>query len=146
MSLSVVAAGPATAPSAPSAPAAAAPAPVPPAEPAPYPAQLPPEPAGFVGRAAELDWLHALLPGTPRERGRVPEASSTALITGTAGVGKTTLAIRFARQAGPLFPDGQLYVNLRGFDPASAPMQPATALRWFFDALGVPASERAGRP
>ncbi len=55
-------------------------------------------------------------------------------------MGKTTLAIRFARQAGPRFPDGQLYVNLRGFDPASAPMQAATALQWFFDALGVPAT------
>jgi DNA-binding SARP family transcriptional activator/tetratricopeptide (TPR) repeat protein len=140
VSLSLVAAGSATATSAPAAPAAAEPAPVPPAEPAPCPAQLPPEPAGFVGREAELDWLHALLPGTPREPGRVPEASSTAVITGTAGVGKTTLAIRFARQAAPLFPDGQLYVNLRGFDPTSAPMQPPTALRWFFDALGVPAT------
>jgi DNA-binding SARP family transcriptional activator/Tfp pilus assembly protein PilF len=135
VSLAVVAAGPSTAPSPPAADEAE---PVPPAEPAPYPAQLPPEPAGFVGRAAELDWLHALLPGTPQGRGRVPAVTSTALITGTAGVGKTTLAIRFARQAGPLFPDGQLYVNLRGFDPASAPMQPATALQWFFDALGLP--------
>jgi tetratricopeptide (TPR) repeat protein len=108
-------------------------------EPAPSPAQLPAEPAGFVGRAAELDWLHALLPGALPKRGRVPQASAIALITGTAGVGKTTLAIRFARQVAPLFPDGQFYVNLRGFDPASAPMQPGTALEWFFDALGVPA-------
>jgi tetratricopeptide (TPR) repeat protein len=100
---------------------------------------LPPEPAGFVGRTAELDWLHALLPGSSPERGGAPQASPVALITGTAGVGKTTLAIRFARQAGPLFPDGQLYVNLRGFDPASPPMQPGTALQWFFDALGVSA-------
>jgi tetratricopeptide (TPR) repeat protein len=61
-----------------------------------------------------------------------------ALITGTAGVGKTTLAIRFARQAASRFPDGQLYVNLRGFDPASTPVPPATALQGFFDALGVP--------
>ena len=61
-----------------------------------------------------------------------------ALITGTAGVGKTTLAIRFARQAAARFPDGQLYVNLRGFDPASAPVPPAAALQGFFDALGVP--------
>ena len=110
-----------------------------PAEPAPCPAQLPPEPAGFVGRSAELDWLHALLPGASAAPDGVPQASPIALITGTAGVGKTTLAIRFARQAGPLFPDGQLYVNLRGFDPASAPMPPGTALQWFFDALGVPA-------
>ncbi len=61
-----------------------------------------------------------------------------ALITGTAGVGKTTLAIRFARQAAARFPDGQLYVNLRGFDPASASVPPATALQGFFDALDVP--------
>jgi DNA-binding SARP family transcriptional activator len=108
-----------------------------PAEPAPSPAQLPPEPAGFVGRTVELDWLRALLPGESPADGQVPRSSSIALITGTAGVGKTTLAIRFARQAGPLFPDGQLYVNLRGFDPAGAPMRPGTALQWFFDALGV---------
>src|SRR6185437_6562453 len=115
------------------------PAPAAATEPVPSPAQLPSEPAGFVGRAAELDWLRALLPEASPKRGRVPQASSVALITGTAGVGKTTLAIRFARQAGPLFPDGQLYVNLRGFDPASEPMLPGTALQWFFDALGVPA-------
>jgi DNA-binding SARP family transcriptional activator len=107
--------------------------------PAPSPAQLPPEPAGFVGRTAELGRLHALLPGAPAGRDGEPRGSSVALITGTAGVGKTTLAIRFARQAGPLFPDGQLYVNLRGFDPTSAPTQPGTALQWFFDALGVSA-------
>ena len=67
-----------------------------------------------------------------------PMANPIALITGTAGVGKTTLAIRFARQAASRFPDGQLYVNLRGFDPASAPVPPAVALQGFFDALGVP--------
>jgi DNA-binding SARP family transcriptional activator/tetratricopeptide (TPR) repeat protein len=118
---------------------AAAPRPPAPAAPAPSPAQLPPEPAGFVGRTAELARLHALLPGAPPGRDGEPRGSSVALITGTAGVGKTTLAIRFARQAGPLFPDGQLYVNLRGFDPTSAPTQPGTALQWFFDALGVSA-------
>jgi DNA-binding SARP family transcriptional activator/tetratricopeptide (TPR) repeat protein len=112
--------------------------PVPPAR-GTCPAQLPPEPAGFVGRTAELGWLHALLPAGPAGPGG-PGVSPIALVTGTAGVGKTTLAIRFARQAGPLFPDGQLYVNLRGFDPAGAPMPPGTALRWFFDALDVPAS------
>ena len=92
------------------------------------PAQLPPEVAGFAGRAAELRWLHGLL----------PEPGPVALITGTAGVGKTALAIRFARQAACRFPDGQLYVNLRGFDPASDPVPPGTALLGFFDALGVP--------
>jgi DNA-binding SARP family transcriptional activator len=99
----------------------------------PSPAQLPPEVAGFAGRAAELAWLSGLLPAAPEQAG-----SPVALITGTAGVGKTTLAIRFARQAAARFPDGQLYVNLRGFDPASAPVPPAAALQGFFDALGVP--------
>jgi len=96
----------------------------------PCPAQLPPEPAGFAGRTAELDWLHALDPD--------PVSCPIVLVTGTAGIGKTTLAIRFARQAGPRFPDGQLYVNLRGFDPSSAPVSPSSALAGFFDALGVP--------
>jgi DNA-binding SARP family transcriptional activator/tetratricopeptide (TPR) repeat protein len=107
--------------------------------PAPRPAQLPPEPAGFAGRTAELGWLSELLPGQSPAPGGAPQASPVVLITGTAGVGKTTLAVRFARQAVPMFPDGQLYVNLRGFDPAGAPMPPGTALHWFFDALGVPA-------
>ena len=136
-----------------SAPAEAPPAPAPP--PVPSPAQLPPEVAGFAGRTAELHWLHGLLPGfavtpatavTPAaagvtaaaDRTEDPAGSLVALITGTAGVGKTTLAIRFARQAASRFPDGQLYVNLRGFDPASAPVPPAAALQGFFDAMGVP--------
>ena len=105
----------------------------------PRPAQLPPEPAGFAARTAELGWLQALLPGQSPGPGAESPASPVVLITGTAGVGKTTLAIRFARQAVSLFPDGQLYVNLRGFDPAGAPMPPGTALHWFIDALGVPA-------
>ena len=109
-------------PAQPSAPPEAA------AVPAACPAQLPPEVAGFAGRAAELSWLDGLL----------PEAGPVALITGTAGVGKTALAIRFARQAASRFPDGQLYVNLRGFDPASDPVPPGAALLGFFDALGVP--------
>jgi DNA-binding SARP family transcriptional activator/tetratricopeptide (TPR) repeat protein len=108
-------------------PAPAEIAPIPAAAAAACPAQLPAEVAGFAGRAAELRWLHGLL----------PEAGAVALITGTAGVGKTALAIRFGRQAASRFPDGQLYVNLRGFDPASAPVPPGAALMGFFDALGV---------
>jgi DNA-binding SARP family transcriptional activator/tetratricopeptide (TPR) repeat protein len=124
------------------APPADAPAPEP-ADPAAggpgtSPAQLPAGPASFVGRSAELGRLRELLPGATAGPGGPPRVPPIALITGTAGVGKTTLAIRFARQAGPLFPDGQLYVNLRGFDPAAPPMSPGTALQWFFDALGVP--------
>ncbi len=60
-------------------------------------------------------------------------------IGGTAGVGKTALALRWAHQVADRFPDGQLYVNLRGFDPALPPMSAAEAIRLVLDALGVPA-------
>jgi tetratricopeptide (TPR) repeat protein len=59
-------------------------------------------------------------------------------IAGTAGVGKTALAIRFARQVARRYPDGQLYVNLRGFDPSGSAMSPDDALRYFLDAFAVP--------
>jgi DNA-binding SARP family transcriptional activator len=97
------------------------------------PAQVPPDTAGFAGRATELGQLHAMME-TPAE----PASPSVAVITGTAGVGKTTLAIRFARQSAARFPDGQLYVNLRGFDPSGSPVDAGTALRGFFEALDVP--------
>jgi DNA-binding SARP family transcriptional activator len=112
----------------------------------PSPAQVPPETAGFAGRAAELDRLYAMLPaacGAPAADApgtavrATPGEPSVAVVTGTAGVGKTTLAIRFARQVAANFPDGQLYVNLRGFDPSGAPTEPEAALRGFFEALGV---------
>jgi DNA-binding SARP family transcriptional activator len=95
------------------------------------PAQLPLEVAGFTGRRDELARLTSLLPGDE------PTTVPVALITGMAGVGKTALAIRFARQAAPLFPDGQLYVNLRGFDPAAEPAEPRRVLRGFLEALGI---------
>jgi DNA-binding SARP family transcriptional activator len=98
---------------------------------APPPAQVPPEAAGFAARTAELDQLHALLPADASE-------PAVVVVTGTAGVGKTTLAARFARQVTSRFPDGQLYVNLRGFDPSAVPTEPGIALQAFFDALGVP--------
>jgi DNA-binding SARP family transcriptional activator len=67
-----------------------------------------------------------------------PASPAVAVITGTAGIGKTALAIRFARQAAGHFPDGQLYVNLRGFDPSGNPANAGTVLRGFFEALGMP--------
>jgi len=101
----------------------------------PVPAQLPLDAQGFSGRHEELGRLHALLPpsGPDGLDGSVP----VVVISGTAGVGKTALAIRFGHQVAKRFPDGQLYVNLRGPKPHQ-PMDPGVALRWFLDAFGVP--------
>ncbi|WP_422772334.1 BTAD domain-containing putative transcriptional regulator [Plantactinospora sp. WMMC1484] len=97
------------------------------------PRQLPADVPSFVGRAAELAQLDALLGNTD-----VPEARIVALI-GTAGVGKTSLAVRWAHRVRTQFPDGQLYANLRGFDPAAPVVDPAEVVRGFLDALMVPA-------
>jgi DNA-binding SARP family transcriptional activator len=120
-------------PPAPVAPGAGEPAPEHPR--ARVPAQIPIEAAGFSGRLAELDRLHAVVPRHPVAN--VP----IVLITGMAGVGKTALGIRFARQVAVNFPDGQLYVNLRGFDPAAGPTEPGDALPGFLEALGVPGKD-----
>ncbi len=58
-------------------------------------------------------------------------------IGGTAGVGKTALAVHWAHQVAGRFPDGQLYINLRGFGPSAAPVAPAEAVRQLLDGLGV---------
>ena len=60
-------------------------------------------------------------------------------VGGTAGVGKTALAVHWAHQVAGRFPDGQLYVNLRGYDPSGKLVPSAEAIRGFLDALGVPA-------
>jgi DNA-binding SARP family transcriptional activator/tetratricopeptide (TPR) repeat protein len=127
----------------------AAPHPEPGARPGHVPAQVPPEAAGFVGRSAELRWLHTMIPAVTAAdfagtADAVPGESPVIVITGTAGVGKTTLAIRFARQVASRFPHGQLYVNLRGFDPSGAAAGPENALRGFFEALGVPPRQVPG--
>jgi DNA-binding SARP family transcriptional activator/Flp pilus assembly protein TadD len=121
-----------------SAPVAAPAAPVV-AEPAgPVPAQLPHEVTGFAGRSTELAWLHSMLDG---DWDATAPGVPVVIIAGTAGVGKTSLAVRFSREAAGRFPDGQLYVNLRGFDPSGAPTDPGTVLRGFLEALGVPSTQ-----
>jgi tetratricopeptide (TPR) repeat protein len=102
----------------------------------PMPRQLPPAVPGFTGRAAELEVLTSLLEEAALPGGTVVISA----IDGTPGIGKTALAVQWAHQVADRFPDGQLYVNLRGFDPAMPPMEPGEAIRVFLDAFEVPAA------
>jgi DNA-binding SARP family transcriptional activator/tetratricopeptide (TPR) repeat protein len=97
------------------------------------PRQLPAGVAHFAGRTAELAELQAW----QHEAASADEAVKVLVIGGTAGAGKTALAVHWAHQSAGEFPDGQLYVNLRGFDPSGTPVAPGDALRWFLGAFGV---------
>ncbi|QGK68506.1 tetratricopeptide repeat protein [Allosaccharopolyspora coralli] len=99
----------------------------------PVPAELPPAPAGFVGRLPESAALDAMVEqdtGTPNR---------LAVLTGTAGVGKSALAITWSHRVAHRFPDGQLYASLRGFDSERTPLSPAEALTSILKTLGVAA-------
>lgn len=98
--------------------------------PATVPMQLPHNASQFVGREAELARLDALLAaGT---HGSTPILS----VSGSGGVGKTTLAIQWAHRAAGSFPDGQLFLDLRGYGP-DTPIAPDDALAALLRALGV---------
>lgn len=97
------------------------------------PAQLPADVAAFTGREVELKQLDALADN----ESPTPTAIAISTINGTAGIGKTALAVRWAHRNRERFPDGQLFVNLRGF-AEGRPMQPGEALARFLRALGVP--------
>ena len=99
------------------------------------PAQLPPEVSGFTGRDDALRQMDGLLTAVGGRSG----AMLIVAVSGTAGVGKTALAVHWAHRVRDEFADGQLYVNLRGFDPAGSPVAPAEAVRGFLDAFEVPA-------
>ncbi|MFI1303362.1 ATP-binding protein [Streptomyces sioyaensis] len=103
--------------------------------PAVGPRQLPGDVPGFVNRFSALARLDRVLAGVAT----ASIAPSTCVIVGAAGVGKTSLAVHWAHGVCDLFPDGQLYVNLRGYDPGE-PVGPAEALDWFLRALSVPPS------
>ncbi|GIF26522.1 DNA-binding SARP family transcriptional activator/tetratricopeptide (TPR) repeat protein [Actinoplanes tereljensis] len=104
------------------------------------PAQLPADLPAFAGRAAELARAMSLL-----DTGQAPPAVLITAIGGMAGVGKTALAVHWAHRVADRFPDGQLYVNLRGFDPQSAPVEPAEALRGLLRTLDAgPGDQGAG--
>jgi tetratricopeptide (TPR) repeat protein/transcriptional regulator with XRE-family HTH domain len=106
------------------------------------PRQLPAGIRHFVGRAREQDALDALLD----EAATSSRAVVICAVGGTAGVGKTALAVHWARRVADRFPDGQLYVNLRGFDPTGTALTPAKAIRGFLDALDVPAQRVPADP
>jgi DNA-binding SARP family transcriptional activator/Tfp pilus assembly protein PilF len=100
------------------------------------PHQLPPLVRNFTGRAEELATLTRLL-------GQAATAGGTLVISavsGTAGVGKTALAVQLAHHVADRFPDGQLYLNLRGYDPGQ-PMDASEALAGLMRALGVAGRE-----
>jgi DNA-binding SARP family transcriptional activator/tetratricopeptide (TPR) repeat protein len=99
------------------------------------PCQLPADLDAFTGRDAALQTLDRLLEDRDAS---VSPAVVIATIAGTAGVGKTALAVHWAHRVADRFPDGQLHVDLRGFDPSGSPMGPAEAVRGFLDALQVP--------
>ena len=107
-------------------PAGARPGPV-------VPRELPGPVPQFVGRGAELAGLTRVLDRVSEQR---PRTLVVSVIAGTAGVGKTALAMQWAHQVADRFPDGQLHVNLRGYDPGQ-PMPAADALAGFLRSLGV---------
>jgi tetratricopeptide (TPR) repeat protein len=116
----------------------APPAPTGPARPAQIvPTQLPAGVGGFTGRTTELAALDALLAAA--ERGE-HSAVVISAVSGMAGVGKTALALHWAHGIRHRFPDGQLYVNLRGH-AATPPLDTAQALAQFLRALGTPAEQ-----
>jgi DNA-binding SARP family transcriptional activator len=97
------------------------------------PHQLPPAPTSFTGRQRELRLLTGWLDG-----GSSAGVPVVLVVTGTAGVGKTALALQWAHQLRDRFPDGELYLNLRGFGPSPAPAAQTEAIVTMLESLGVP--------
>ncbi|WP_242885362.1 ATP-binding protein [Actinomadura litoris] len=100
------------------------------------PQELPHGVRVFVNRVDDLEQLDHLVSA---RRAGADDSVVAYVIAGTAGVGKTSLALHWAHRVREEFPDGQLYVDLRGYDPG-APLTPDQALERFLVALGVPAS------
>ncbi|MET7998336.1 BTAD domain-containing putative transcriptional regulator [Amycolatopsis sp. NPDC005232] len=95
--------------------------------PTPVPRQLPAAPRSFTSRKLELSALSTSL-------------APVSVIVGPGGVGKTSLALHWGQAQAERFPDGQLFIDLRGFDPAVDRMKPDAALQAFITALGTPAA------
>jgi tetratricopeptide (TPR) repeat protein/transcriptional regulator with XRE-family HTH domain len=107
------------------------------------PRQLPAVVADFTGRAAELEALTGILDDASTD---APGTVVISAIGGTAGVGKTALAVHWAHRVAGRFGDGQLYVDLRGFDPSGTAIAPEAAIRGFLDALGVGSGQLPATP
>jgi DNA-binding SARP family transcriptional activator/Tfp pilus assembly protein PilF len=110
-----------------------------PTSPRAVPSQLPHDTRRFTGRGDELRRLDGLLPAVGE-----PGAGGTVVITtieGTAGIGKTSLAVHWSHQVREMFPDGQLYLNLRGFDVTDKPVSPHDALFTLLSAFRVPSEK-----
>ena len=105
-------------------------------QPAPVPRELPANVAWFVGREPELQALDEFI-DQARSTGGQP---TCAIVTGSAGVGKTALAVHWGHRAAHLFPDGQLYVNLRGY-ASGKPLRAIEALTTMMGGLGVAADQ-----
>jgi DNA-binding SARP family transcriptional activator/tetratricopeptide (TPR) repeat protein len=117
----------------------AAPAAAEPVAAATAPAMLPRTTRRFTGRETEIRVLDAFLMDAGAEAG-------LAAVTGMGGVGKTALAVSWAHRVAHRFPDGQLYFNLRGFDPSAAGARAADVLGEALAALGVPAERLPAGP
>lgn len=100
------------------------------------PRQLPPEVPNFTGRASKLRQLDSLL----HDRAANRSVAVISAVAGMAGVGKTALAIYWGHRVRDQFPDGQLYVDLRGYAPGP-PRSPASVLAAFLRSLGVAADQ-----
>jgi tetratricopeptide (TPR) repeat protein/transcriptional regulator with XRE-family HTH domain len=103
------------------------------------PRQLPARARSFVGRARAQRVLDDLA-------AEARDAAVICVVSGIPGVGKTAVAVHWAHQAAERFPDGQLHVNLRGFDPSDAPVTAEHAIRGFLQALGIPAEQIPSEP
>jgi hypothetical protein len=110
------------------------------------PRQLPAAVACLAGRAVELKALNTLLERMIAGAGVPGGTVAVVAIGGTAGVGKTTLAVHWAHQVSDRFTDGHLYLDLRGFSPSGRPMTAAEAIRCFLHALDVHPARIPGDP
>lgn len=111
----------------------------PPADPPAVPRQLPADTRMFVGRGEELARLREL--AAEAARGETGGTVLVSAIDGMAGVGKTALALRAAHRLADLFPDGQLYMDLRGHARNQAPRRPGEVLGALLRTLAVPAQQ-----